>query len=148
MSPRFCTLPACGCIAVDGRDARSFLHAQLSQDIAGLGTDRAPLAGWHDARGRVRALVRVLPGGDGWLLAVPRDSLAATVAGLARYVLRAEVRLAVAEGWAVGAALGDAAEWLAARGTRPPDAADALVAAGDGSLWVRAAAELWYVYAE
>ena len=42
-----------GLLAVTGADARDFLHAQLTKDIANLPPERAALAGWCTAKGRL-----------------------------------------------------------------------------------------------
>lgn len=86
--------PYTGLISVTGRDAESFLHAQLSRHIQGLAEELAPLAGWHDARGRLRALFRVLRTDQGFLLLTDADVVAAAVRGLQLFVLRADVTLA------------------------------------------------------
>jgi folate-binding protein YgfZ len=106
MNPRYCALRDLGCIAIRGDDAREFLHAQLARDVAALDERTAPLAGWHDARGRVRALFRVLRMADGWLLLTPRDAIEPTLNRLRMYVLRARVTLASAPDWHVAALLG------------------------------------------
>ena len=62
-----------GLLAVTGADARAFLHAQLTNDIANLPPDRAALAGWCTAKGRLLASFLVIPSPDGFLLQVARD---------------------------------------------------------------------------
>jgi folate-binding protein YgfZ len=116
MNPRHCALPDLGCIAIRGDDARTFLHAQLARDIAALDQRSAPLAGWHDARGRVRALFRVLPLPDGWLLLTPRDAIDSAIGRLRMYVLRARVTLTSAPDWHVAALVGGDGAALAALG--------------------------------
>ena len=44
-----------GLLAVTGADARAFLHAQLTIDILNLPPERAALAGWCSAKGRLLA---------------------------------------------------------------------------------------------
>lgn len=83
-----------GILAVTGADARDFLHAQLTNDIANLPPDRAALAGWCTAKGRLLASFLVIPSKEGFLLQVARD-LAPTVAKrLSMFVLRAKVKIA------------------------------------------------------
>lgn len=122
MAARYCNLTDRTVIAVRGADAGAFLHGQLSQALASLGPDAAPLAAWHDARGRVRALVRVHRLPDHWLLVAPRDGADALVAKLRMFVLRSAVTLAVAPETAVGAVIDAAPDWLLAHGL-PQDAA-------------------------
>jgi folate-binding protein YgfZ len=90
-----------GLLAVTGADARDFLHAQLTNDIANLPPDRSALAGWCTAKGRLLASFLVIPSRDGFLLQVARD-LAPTVAKrLSMFVLRSKVKVAdESDSWA------------------------------------------------
>src|SRR5690606_9490716 len=144
MSLLFCPLPHIGCIAVEGRDAGSFLHAQLSQDMAAANHERAPLAGWHDARGRVRAIFRVLRREDDFLLALPAESVETTVRDLQRYVLRAEVRLAPAADASAAALIGTAAAAPAALAPLPAEP-DALRTIDELGV-VAVGPELWHAF--
>jgi len=82
-----------GLLAVTGADARSFLHAQLTNDIANLPPDRAALAGWCTAKGRLLASMLVIPSREGFLLQLARD-LAPTVAKrLSMFILRSKVKI-------------------------------------------------------
>lgn len=109
-------LDSTGIIRVTGRDARDFLHAQLTRDIEGLGADIAPLAGWCDARGRVLAIARVVAADDAYLLLVPRDSLEMLITKLSMYILRAEVRLREDEALEIAALIGPSANWRREQG--------------------------------
>ena len=91
--PRLCPLPELGFIRVSGKDAERFLHNQLSRNIEGLKAGKAPLAAWHDAKGRVRALLRVLVLQDGWLLLVHKLQTQALIAQMSRFILREDVVL-------------------------------------------------------
>jgi folate-binding protein YgfZ len=82
-----------GLLAVTGADARDFLHAQLTNDIANLPPDRAALAGWCTAKGRLLASFLVIPSREGFLLQVARD-LAPTVAKrLSMFMFRSRVKI-------------------------------------------------------
>ncbi len=97
---------------VAGGDAEAFLNAQLSQNVHGT-PGRAPLAAWHDARGRVLALVRVLRVDEGWLLLADGADMDGFLSRLGMFVLRDDVRLAdVSEAWRGATALGDLDGWL------------------------------------
>ena len=61
-----------GLIEVSGADAREFLHAQLTNDIKNLAPDRAALAGWCSAKGRLLASFLVVPAQERFLLDVFR----------------------------------------------------------------------------
>ena len=104
------------CLEARGADAARFLHAQLSRAVADLPPTHAPLAGWADARGRVRALLRVCPLPERWLLVTPRDGADELLKKLRLFVLRSKVTLERAADVGVTALLGDADAWLAQLG--------------------------------
>ena len=90
-----------GLLSVTGEDAREFLHAQLTQDIRSLPADRAALAGWCSAKGRLLATFLVIPGPQGFLLQLARDLAAPVAKRLAMFVLRSKVKVAdESERWA------------------------------------------------
>lgn len=82
-----------GMIAASGPDAGEFLRAQLTNDIARLGSDRHFLAGWCDAKGRVLMLARVAWIDDRYLLIVPRALIPSLIQRLRMYILRAQVEV-------------------------------------------------------
>jgi hypothetical protein len=142
-APRIARLADTAIIGVAGDDARAFLHAQLSSDIADLTPATAPLAGWHDARGRVRALFRVLPAGEQWRLLTCADIATTVLAKLRMFVLRARVTLAPADALGVHAIVGDASAWLDAAGIDLAAAPNALRQVRD-VYWLRIGPELLY----
>ena len=82
-----------GMLAVTGVDARAFLHAQLTNDIENLPPDRAALAGWCTAKGRLLATMLVIPSADGFLLQLARDIAPAVAKRLSMFVLRSKVKV-------------------------------------------------------
>src|SRR3954470_9676896 len=82
-----------GLLAVSGPDARAFLHAQLTNDIANLATDRSAFAGWCTAKGRLLATMLVIPSPDGFLLQLARDLAPAVLKRLSMFVLRSKVKI-------------------------------------------------------
>jgi folate-binding protein YgfZ len=82
-----------GLLVAQGDDARAFLHAQLTSDIAGLPADRARLAGWCNAKGRLLASFLVVPLADGFALQLARDLVAPVLKRLSMFVLRAKLTL-------------------------------------------------------
>jgi len=95
-------------VAAAGADAISFLHGQLTQDVAALPQDAARLAGYCTAKGRLLATLlmwRAAPGPDDApvLYALARADLApALLKRLSMFVLRAKVKLAAAPLHAAG----------------------------------------------
>jgi len=92
-----------GVIRAAGADAASFLHSQLTQDFALLDGNHARLAGFCTAKGRLLATMvgwkHSQDGNDGEiLLALPADTLAATLKRLSMFVLRAKCKLSDASG--------------------------------------------------
>lgn len=144
--PRYRLLDELRFVEVGGSESASFLNAQLSIDITQLGDDRAPLAAWHTPKGRVRALVRVVPAAGEWLLVTPAGTEQTLCRQLGMYVLRADVRIAEAPDRRGAAVLGAEPEWLAARGVDLPPGANAAAAAGD-LVWIRVGPDVVYALA-
>lgn len=140
---QYCRLPQTACIEVAGAGATAFLHGQLSQRIADLPDGRAPLASWNDARGRMRALFRVVAFDGAWLLLTGRASSEAVADQLKVFVLRSPVHLRIRDDLTVLAVLGDVGPWLAARGIVLAAAANSTVTEG-GGRWLRIGPELVY----
>ena len=82
-----------GLLSVSGDDAREFLHAQLTNDVLNLPAERAMLAGWCSAKGRLLASFLVIPEPRGFLLQLARDLAAPVAKRLGMYVLRSKVKL-------------------------------------------------------
>jgi len=83
-----------GVIRVEGDDAAKFLHGQLTQDFSLLGTDRARLAGFCNAKGRMQAsFIGFKQNQSDILLVCSRDLLAATLKRLSMFVMRSKVKL-------------------------------------------------------
>ena len=90
-----------GVLSVTGADARDFLHAQLTNDIQNLPPERAALAGWCSAKGRLLATFFVIPAPQGYLLQLARDLAPAVAKRLSMFVLRSKVKIAdESEAWA------------------------------------------------
>jgi tRNA-modifying protein YgfZ len=87
-------LPDWGVIRAAGAEAASFLQTQLTQDVQGLDAQRATLAGWCSAKGRLLASFVVWrPAPDEVLLACSADVLSAVLKRLSMFVLRAKCKL-------------------------------------------------------
>ena len=159
-----------GVIRAQGADAASFLHGQLTQDFALLDREHARLAGFCTAKGRLLATMVGWRGGDDEiLLALPAETLAATLKRLSMFVLRAKCKLSdasaefavygllgtpaaeawtlVREGDAVQIALPGAGRALRVQPTEAPAPAGAALTPDDwawaeaeaGTAWVRGA---------
>jgi hypothetical protein len=90
-----------GLLSVSGQDAREFLHAQLTNDVQNLPPERALLAGWCSAKGRLLATLLVVPAPQGFLLQLARDLAPSVAKRLAMFVLRSKVKIAdESEAWA------------------------------------------------
>src|SRR5215510_9146061 len=100
-----------GVLEASGDDARSFLHAQLTNDIEGLGADRALHAGWCSAKGRLLASFLVVPHKNGYLLQLARDLAPGVAKRLSMFVLRAKAKISDASAaWVQFGAWGPGAE--------------------------------------
>jgi folate-binding protein YgfZ len=92
-----------GVVRMRGPDAVAFLQGQLSNDIAQLSAERSLLAGYHNPQGRTIALLRLVQWGQDDILAVvPRELAPVVTSRLARFILRAKVKIADESGsWRV-----------------------------------------------
>lgn len=86
-------LPSHSVVAVRGRDARTFLQGQLTNDLLGLERHPGMLAASCNRQGRVQATMRLAAQGEDVLLVLRRTLVPALVAELSRYVLRADLRI-------------------------------------------------------
>ncbi len=141
---KFCPLPDLAFIEVRGSDAQAFLHAQLSLDIMTLRSDRAPLAGWHDPKGRLRALMRVLRLAESWLLIAPHSTADSIIQQLQMYVLRSDVSLARASDFEAVAVIDESRDWLAGLDVALGTAADAMIET-QGIYWLRLGSQLLHL---
>ncbi len=104
-----------GLIEAQGDDSASFLHSQLTNSVQGMTAQRARLAGYCSAKGRLLAsFVAVQPEPNRLWLLCSADLLAPTAKRLSMFVLRARCKLADASAqrrvW--GLAGPAAAQWL------------------------------------
>lgn len=87
-------LPAFGLIRVEGPDAQTFLHGQLTNDLLHLAPNGAQWTGYCTAKGRMLAgFLAWRDGPEAFYLATDRTILPALVKRLTMYVLRAKVKL-------------------------------------------------------
>jgi hypothetical protein len=92
--PALAVLDEFGVIAAGGADAASFLHAQLTNDVAHLAPDAVQLNGYCNAKGRLLAVFTNWRDADAIYLQLPREILPAVRKRLSMFVLRAKVTLA------------------------------------------------------
>ena len=84
-----------GLVRVHGADAVKFLQGQLSNDVSKLSAGQSILAGFHNPQGRTVALLRLVHWDVNDILAlVPRELAGSVAARLAKYILRAKVKIA------------------------------------------------------
>ncbi|AKQ55922.1 CAF17-like 4Fe-4S cluster assembly/insertion protein YgfZ [Bordetella hinzii] len=129
-SPRFAPLSGLRVLTAAGPDALGFLHGQLTQDVNGLPPEGARLAGYCTAKGRLLATLVMWRAGAESVEALVRADLAeALVKRLSMFVLRAKVKIGLADRAVAGV-------------TASPAQLDALSQAAGGALpttaWTRA----------
>lgn len=111
-----------------GRDARTFLHGQLTQDMAHLPVGEVRLAGYCSAKGRLLATLWVWANAqDEIFLAGSADVMPGLVKRLSMFVLRADCKLQLLDWPMVG-------EWTVhASGAENTQSAGAMQGSDDGS---------------
>lgn len=111
-----CRLTDLGVIRVQGADAASFLHGQLTTDFASLSMTEARLAGFCSAKGRLMAtLIAWKTANDEILLALPAELLAPVLKRLSMFVMRAKCKLSDATAelplWGLAQVASEGAVW-------------------------------------
>lgn len=86
-------LTDCGLIAAAGADAPTFLHNQLTNDVAHLGLAEARLAGYCTPKGRLLASLLIWKSSDDILLQLPRSLQGAIQKRLQMFIMRAKATL-------------------------------------------------------
>ena len=86
-------IEGCRVVSVRGRDARSFLQGQLTQDLALLGPEAFLPGALLTPQGRVIAAPWLRDTGDALGLVLPANLADAVLSRLQRYVLRSKVQL-------------------------------------------------------
>jgi folate-binding protein YgfZ len=86
--------PVCdGLLTVEGRDARAFLHTQLTNDVQGLPAARAQYAAYCTPKGRMLATFLLGATADGVWLQLHHRLAEPIAARLRKYVLRSAVQV-------------------------------------------------------
>ncbi|MBI3371197.1 MAG: folate-binding protein YgfZ [Betaproteobacteria bacterium] len=147
-STTFARLSAYGALAATGPDARAFLHAQLTNDVAALPVDCARIAGWCSAKGRLLASLLVVPHADAFVLQIARELAEPVAKRLAMFILRSKAKLSDAsEEWHQYGLWGrGAAGQLSAFGLAVP-AGPLAVAAAQDAFAVRVDEERFLIFA-
>jgi len=87
-------LPSAEILHIDGTDAATFLHTQLSSSVHELPPDQWQWSAWLNVQGRVRALLQLGHGPDGHYYAWLRGGRAGDLAqALQPFVMRAKVSI-------------------------------------------------------
>ncbi|MGH8308352.1 MAG: YgfZ/GcvT domain-containing protein [Steroidobacteraceae bacterium] len=132
-----------GALRIRGPDAVQYLQGQLSQDIERVSSERSLRAGFHNAQGRVIALLRLVWIAANDLLAILPRELAPTVAPrLAKFILRAKVTIAdESDRWDVHGFIGTGAlapDWPRARDSQLTTQDRRIVCVGEApSRWMQ-----------
>ena len=123
----FCLLSHEGILAVRGSDAGKFLQGQLTCNINYLSEEHASLGARCMVKGRMQSSFRILPQGNGYLLAMASELLDAQLADLKKYAVFSKATLTdESAAWArFGLAQGNTA--LEALGLATPTEAGATV---------------------
>ncbi|MHC6224300.1 CAF17-like 4Fe-4S cluster assembly/insertion protein YgfZ [Pseudomonas sp. X10] len=89
----FCPLSHEGILAVRGSDAGKFLQGQLTCNISYLSQDQSSLGARCMVKGRMQSSFRILPEGNGYLLAMASELLEPQLADLKKYAVFSKATL-------------------------------------------------------
>ncbi|MBC9249937.1 aminomethyltransferase [Pseudomonas alcaligenes] len=146
----FCTLTHESLLAVRGIDASKFLQGQVTCNLNYLGAETSSLGARCTPKGRMTSSFRILPEGDGYLLALASELLDSQLADLKKYAVFSKSTLSdETSAWVrFGLSAGDSV--LTGLGLQLPAGADSL-ARVDNLIALRLSdgrAELWAPAAE
>ncbi|MBJ9976023.1 folate-binding protein YgfZ [Pseudomonas sp. S75] len=127
----FCPLSHEGILAVRGSDAGKFLQGQLTCNLDYLSLEHASLGARCMVKGRMQSSFRILPEGDGFLLAMDRELLDAQLADLKKYAVFSKAKLTDESAAWSRFGLNEGARALQALGVQPPEGAGSTVRAHD-----------------
>ncbi|MBH9385729.1 folate-binding protein YgfZ [Pseudomonas aeruginosa] len=120
-----------GILAVRGPDAAKFLQGQLTCNLAYLNDETSGLGGRCNIKGRLLSSFRILPEGDGLLLAMAGELLEAQLADLKKYAVFSKASLADESAAWLRIGLRDASEALRALGIDTPAESGRIARHGD-----------------
>lgn len=84
-------------LRAQGEDALSFLQGQTSNDIRQVSETRSQLSAYCNPKGRMLAIFRIFKFGDAYCLQLPAALAEATLKRLRMFVLRAKVKIDLAD---------------------------------------------------
>ncbi|MEK1908082.1 MAG: folate-binding protein YgfZ [Pseudomonas sp.] len=125
----FCTLTHESLLAVRGTDAAKFLQGQVTCNLNYLDQHSTSLGARCTPKGRMTSSFRILPEGDGYLLAMASELLDAQLADLKKYAVFSKSTLSDESGAWVRFGLSQGDSVLASLGLDLPQDADAVVRA-------------------
>lgn len=146
----FCPLVHEGMLAVRGPEAGKFLQGQLTCNLNYLSDSQSSLGARCTAKGRMVSSFRILPEGDGYLMAMAAELVEPQLADLRKYAVFSKCSLADESAAWARFGLAGADQPLAELGLQLPANGDA-VARANGLIAVRLGdgrAELWAPAAE
>jgi folate-binding protein YgfZ len=116
-------LPVYSLLRFSGADAQSFLHGQLTCDVAALQAGNSTYGGYCTPKGRLLATFLLWPSAEGYTMMLPTALAEAIRKRLSMYVLRSKVKVEdlTPDLACVGIFGADAAQQIAALGAAMPE---------------------------
>lgn len=84
-------------LQADGADAETFLQGQLTNDIRQISDERAQISAYCNAKGRMFAIFLIAKRGETYYLQLPAPLAESTLKRLRMFVLRAKVKIELAD---------------------------------------------------
>jgi hypothetical protein len=84
-------------IEISGHDALSFLQNQLTNDVREVNLEHSQLNAWCNPKGRVIMNFRLFKRQETYYIVLPQESATQILERLRKYVLRSEVKMAIAD---------------------------------------------------
>lgn len=120
----FCELSQAGLLRFDGDEAQTFLHNQLSCDVAGLAPGQSTYGAYCTAKGRMQASFLLWQSQQSYFMQLPSPLCEPIQKQLTKFILRSKVKVSGASGdWSIVGVAGKDAGVLVQRavGDAPRD---------------------------
>jgi hypothetical protein len=142
-----CELSHLGLIRFIGAEAQTFLHNQLTCDVAALASGKSTYGGYCNPKGRVLATFLLWRRGEDFFMLLPSPLREPTQKQLSKYILRAKVKAEAADEWALFGVAGKDAGALVEHAVGAAPAMDHNVAEASGTMVIKLPGERYQIVA-
>ena len=142
-----CELSHLGLVRFTGAEAQTFLHNQLTCDVAALASGKSTYGGYCNPKGRVLATFLLWRRGEDYFMQLPSPLREPTQKQLSKFILRAKVKAEVTDEWVLFGVAGKDAGALVKHAVGAAPAMDHNVAEVSGTMVIKLPGERYQIVA-